>query len=246
MGWDLFWIRLRKLAVIATHGFYRVNFLRHGVAPAIEHDAVLRGLKFDFVVDVGANRGQFSLVCRRLNPQAAIVAFEPQEGPARTYRAVFEKDARTRLHVSALAPQRGGMKMNISASDDSSSLLPISKLQTENFPGTGAVEVRSVSAGPLSDFVNPAELGMSNLLKIDVQGFELEVLKSAEPLLSLFDKVYAECSFAALYEGQALADEIIAWLEERGFRLSGQFNPAYTRSGTLLQADLLFENRKRC
>jgi FkbM family methyltransferase len=245
VGWELFRVRLRKLTAITTQSFYRSNFVRHRVAPAIEHDAVLHRLKFDFVVDVGANRGQFSLVCRQRNPFAEILAFEPQEGPARTYRAVFENDPRVRLHVCALAPRRGEMSMNISASDDSSSLLNISKLQTDNFPGTGAVSVRTVSTGPLSDFVQPSELGVHNLLKADVQGFELEVLKSAEPLLPKFDWIYVECSFAPLYEGQALADEIIGWLDERDFQLSGQFNPAYTRSSALLQADLLFENRKR-
>jgi FkbM family methyltransferase len=150
------------------------------------------------------------------------------------------------LHESALGQARGEMTMNISARDDSSSLLPISRAQIDNFPGTGAIATRAVRVGPLSDFVQPSALGERNLLKIDVQGFELEVLKSAETLLPQFDWVYAECSFVPLYEGQALAAEIIGWLDARGFRLTGQFNPAQARAdGALLQADLLFENSKR-
>ena len=130
--------------------------------------------------------------------------------------------------------------MHISGRDDSSSLLPISDLQQVNFPGTQSVGIRQVPTGPLSDYVESGEMGRHSLLKIDVQGFELEVLKSAESLLPRFRWVYAECSFAPLYEGQALAGEVIAWLEARRFRHSGRFNSSYGRDGAALQADLLF------
>ncbi len=233
-------LRLRKLAAIAIHPLYRAAYLRGGVAPAIEHEAVLEGLDFNFVVDVGANRGQFSLVCRHLRPSAPIVAFEPLPGPAAIYDALFRKASAVRLHPCALAPARGEMIMHISGRDDSSSLLPISDLQQENFPGTQSVGTRQVRTGPLSDYVKSRELGSRSLLKIDVQGFELEVLKSVESLLPKFRWVYAECSYAPLYEGQALAPEVIAWLEARRFRLTGRFNPSYGRDGAPLQADFLF------
>jgi FkbM family methyltransferase len=237
---DLLTIRLRKLAAIAARPLYRRAFLRHRVAPAIEHEAVLRQLDFDFVADVGANRGQFSLVCRRLRPGAEVVAFEPLPGPAGIYRALFDGDPLVRLHECALAPARGEMVMHISGRDDSSSLLPISELQGRNFPGTEEVGTRRVVTGPLSDFVATDQLTRQSLLKIDVQGFELEVLKSAESLLPRFCWIYAECSFVSLYEGQALADEVIAWLKAHRFELRARLNPTHGRDGALLQADLLF------
>jgi len=43
-----------------------------------------------------------------------------------------------------------------------------------------------------------------------------------------------------LYKGQALADEVIAWLRERGFALNGVYNMAYDRNGKAVQADFLF------
>lgn len=246
LNFGLVAIRVRKLAALATDFFFLRAFLRGGVAPAIEHKSVLRRLPFDFVVDVGANRGQFSLICRRLRPAAVIVAFEPLAEPAKIYRRVFAGDARVELHACALGPRRGEIAINVSGSDDASSLLPISKIQTDNFPGTGTVATRMVSIGPLEDFLQPSQMGVCNLLKIDVQGYELEVLKSAEALLPLFDWVYAECSYVPLYEGQALAGEITDYLLARGFRLSGRFNPSTALVGQgLLQADLLFENGRR-
>jgi FkbM family methyltransferase len=243
---DLLLIRIRKLLVLVVTPFFLRTYLKHGVVPAIEHLTILRSLPFDFVADVGANRGQFSLVCRWLKPDAVIVAFEPLVEPAAIYRAVFESDTAVALHPCALGCQRGEVTMNIAGRDDSSSLLPISDIQIRNFPGTGKISAQTVSIGLLSDFVRHADMGKRNLLKIDVQGFELEVLKSADTLLPWFDWIYAECSFVPLYEGQALAEEIIAWLADHSFILAGQFNPSHASTdGALLQADLLFKNRER-
>ena len=47
----------------------------HGVFAAVEHNPVLIG-RFLTLVDIGANRGQFSLAFRALNPKAKIYAFE--------------------------------------------------------------------------------------------------------------------------------------------------------------------------
>lgn len=234
-------IRLRKLAVLATDGFYLRRFLRHGVAPAIEHAALLRKLAFDFVVDVGANRGQFSLVCRRVSPTAKIVAFEPLAEPATIYRGLFGGDPQVRLHEAALGATSGTMTMHLSARDDSSSLLPIASAQTDNYPGSGEVGTREVAIMTLPEAIAPGEMGRRSLLKIDVQGYELEVLKSAGVLLSRFEWIYVECSYVPLYEGQPLADEVIAFLVERGFALSGHYNVSFVKGAPEpLQADLLF------
>ena len=234
-------MRLRKLFALGTDTFYLRRFLKCGVAPAIEHAALLRGLGFDFVVDVGANRGQFSLVCRRINPAAGIVGFEPLPEPARIYRALFAGDSGVRLCEAALGAERGSMAMHISARDDSSSLLPFAPAQTENYPGSGEVGTLEVRVTTLGDELRPQDMGMRSLLKIDVQGYELEVLKSAAAFLSRFQWIYVECSYVSLYQGQPLADEVISFVEANGFRLAERCNVSYVQgTNNALQADLLF------
>jgi FkbM family methyltransferase len=234
-------VRLRKLAALASDGFYLGRFLRHGVAPAIEHASLLRQLSFDFVVDVGASRGQFSLVCRRVNPAAKIVGFEPLPEPARIYRTLFADDPNVRLCETALGAASGKMTMHISARDDSSSLLPIASAQTENYPGSGEVGTREVAVTTLGEAISHQEMGHHNMLKIDVQGYELEVLKSADALLPYFEFIYVECSYVPLYEGQPMAEDVIAFLAARGFVLSSSHNLSFvTGTDRPLQADLLF------
>ena len=130
--------------------------------------------------------------------------------------------------------------MHVSGKDDASSLLPITPLMSSLFPGTAEAGTAMVGVGRLADFVCADELKPPALLKLDVQGYELEVLKGCDDLLGSFSSVYAECSFVELYRGQVLADDLIAWLRGRDFRLSGVYGVVYDVRGRAVEADLLF------
>ena len=104
------------------------------------------------------------------------------------------------------------------------------------------METQTVRVGRLREFLRDEEIISPALLKLDVQGFELEALKGCDDLLHRFTWVYVECSFVELYEGQALADDVIAWLQERAFALTGIYHMNYDRTGQAVQADFLFRN----
>jgi hypothetical protein len=131
--------------------------------------------------------------------------------------------------------------MHVAGEDDSSSLLPITSLQT-SLSGTSEVATQTIQVERLASRVSAQDLGSSALLKIDVQGYELPALEGCDPLLPLFSHAYVECSFVELYEGQALAAEVIEFLRQRGFNLSGVYNVQYDSRGRAIQADMLFTN----
>lgn len=238
--------KARKLAGILAAPEWRRALLRHRVAAGVEHGPVLHGVAdFRTVVDIGANRGQFALLARRLFPAARIISFEPLEAPANTLDQVFATDAATVCHRAAIAAEAGEKTIHVSRSDDSSSLLPITAVQRRLFPGTEEAHTATIRSGRLGDFVSPAELARPALLKMDVQGYELQALQGCEELLDRFDYVYAECSFIELYEGQGLADGVIAWLRERDFAMCGVYNVTYDARGKAVQADFLFRRRPR-
>ena len=233
--------KARKLAGILVVPAWRAALRRHRVAAGVEHARVLRNLgPVRTVVDVGANRGQFALAARHCFPQARIVSFEPLAGPAALYRAVFAGDDRARLVEAAIGPEPGEATIHVSARDDSSSLLPITARQNALFPGTAETGTAIIQVTRLADALPAGEIAAPALLKLDVQGFELPALAGCEDVLERFAWVYVECSFMELYAGQSLADEVIAWLRERGLRLSGVYNMAYDGEGRAVQADFLF------
>ena len=233
--------KVRKFVGILAVPSWRAALRRHRVAAGVEHAKVLRSLgPACTVVDIGANRGQFALAARHCFPEARIVSFEPLAGPAAVYRAVFARDAGAIVVEAAVGRQAGETEIHLSARDDSSSLLPITARQDELFPGTSEAGTAKIRVVCLADVLLAQEVAAPALLKLDVQGFELQALEGCEDVLPQFDWVYVECSFVELYAGQAFADEVIAWLRERGFRLTGVFNMSYDRSGHAIQADFLF------
>jgi FkbM family methyltransferase len=229
-----------KLAAILKSPYYQTRLLRHRVAAGLEHAQVLSGLDCRTVVDIGANRGQFALVARQCQRQARVISFEPLPAAAAKFRAVFAGDDRVALHEVAIGPVPGNATLHVSRRDDSSSLLPITATQVALFPGTAEAATTMVRVAPLREFVSAEDIQPPAFLKLDVQGYELEALRGCEDLLDRFAYVYAECSFVELYAGQALEDEVIAWLRERGFRLRGVHNTEYDLGGRAIQADFLF------
>ena len=228
------------MAIVSARDGLWLRAMSHGAVAGVEHLPVFGRIACQTVIDIGANRGQFALVARHCFPDASVISFEPLPGPARVFRAVFGEDSGVVLHEAAIGPQSENRTINVSAHDDSSSLLPISQLQSEIFPGTESAGTLTVRTAPLGSFVSEDDIRTPAMLKLDVQGFELEALRGCESLLPLFDWVYCECSFVELYEGQALAGEVIDWLALRGYMNAGVFNPTLDRSGRTIQADFLF------
>ena len=234
--------KLRKAMRLLADGRFRKGLLL-GVAATIEHAPVFIDRHVNSIVDVGANRGQFTLLMAGLYPDANILAFEPLAAPFRKLVDVTADLPSVRAFNSAIGCARTTMSMNVSKRDDSSSLLPISDMQEEIFPNTGRARVDEVRVAPLADFLIDVDLKPPALLKIDVQGFELEVLKGSADCLELFDAVYVEASFVQLYNGQPFASDIIDFLHQRQFKLRGIYNLAHMSDGRAVQADFLFERR---
>lgn len=228
---------------LSRHPIWRRGLL-HGVAATIEHESALRDLNLRTIIDVGANKGQFSLLARALFPSAVLHSFEPLAEPAHRFQSVFAGDEATTLHRVALGPESKVAQIHVSAKDDSSSLYPIAAMQDALFPGTAEVGTREITVCKLNDRLKADEILSPALLKIDVQGYELEALKGCEVLLAHIDWIYVECSFIELYEGQALASEVLAWIQARGFRLVGAYNMAYDKQGRAIQADFLFSRSR--
>jgi FkbM family methyltransferase len=209
------------------------------VAPSLEHRDVLRELDCDLLLDVGADRGQFSLMARLLHPGWRIRAYEPQPSGAAVFRAVFLGHAGIELHEVALGEVKRTAQFHVSRRADSSSLLPIGELQSHLFPGTEERGTINVEVVPL-DSVEAHWMSASRaLLKLDVQGYELNVLRGAQYALRHCAFVYAECSEIALYAGQALYPEVAAFLDQEGFKAIRRANEQWAE-GRLVQADYLF------
>ena len=211
-----------------------------GVAATMEHAAALGRHDFATVIDVGANKGQFAAFAMRTWPRAQLVCFEPLPGPRATLARVTGD--RAKLFDCALGAGDGHADIHVASRDDSSSMLEMNDLQKDLYGMTEAGALR-VPVRRLDACLETLDWKAPALLKIDVQGFELQVLSGAATTLARIDAAYIELSFVELYKGQALADDVLAVTRAHGLALAGVFNQTEGPGGAPIQADFLFMRR---
>lgn len=191
----------------------------HGVAPSVEVLDLLSHVETrpDLVLDVGANRGQFVILVKSIWPSVSIVCFEP--GPAIT---VLRKTARLFEHGEvdvreiAASDAASSRTLLVGRGDDNSTLHQPLDVHTELNREAEIVGRRRISTARLDRENLPGF--RAGLLKIDVQGHELEVLRGTAELLESIRYVLVELSEDVLFEGQRSSSEIRGLLENAGFR----------------------------
>ncbi len=228
-----------KLARIISRPAYR-RALRRGVAAAAEHERIDLPDDIRTVLDVGANRGQFAVVAAERWPGAQLICFEPLPDARRRLSRVLADVPNVQIRSVALSDEPGDAELHIARADDSSSLLPITSRQVATFPGTDQVGVLEVRTARLDVELNGTGLTRPVLLKIDVQGGELQVLHGAVGMLDRVDVILVECSFIELYAGQPLAHDLVAFLAAQGLVLTGVGLPTMDGQGRVVQLDLVF------
>jgi FkbM family methyltransferase len=92
----------------------------------------------------------------------------------------------------------------------------------------------------LDDVLREEGMGPPDLLKLDVQGYELEVLAGAGEALRETPLVLLEVSLVQYNAGSPLIHELLSWMNERGFRAREIFDISRLRTGELAQLDILF------
>lgn len=137
------------------------------------------------IFDVGGNFGQTALLFASAFPEASVFSFEPvPESFSRLQKAV-QRQGRIKAFNTALGDKSGSVSMNLTPSAGSNTILP-------DTSSTGSIRV---AIDTVDSFAAAHSIGAIDLLKIDVEGYELQVLKGAEQTIRRGDVryIFAEC-----------------------------------------------------
>jgi FkbM family methyltransferase len=167
---------------------------------------------------VGANVGQYGEKLRAGGYRGRIVSFEPLAAPFEALELRTRNDPAWNCFQLALGDRSEETTMNVYGKE-SSSLLRLNDSVAQNLRlqrrGTEGVIVKRFDH-VVDELARPDD---SIFVKLDVQGFELPVLRGAEHGLARVQGMEIELSLAPLYHRQALVGEVIDYLEKRGFRM---------------------------
>jgi FkbM family methyltransferase len=204
----------------------------------------LQSRQVDVVLDVGSNSGQYAASLRRAGYQGRIISFEPLSEPFSILESRASKDSLWDCHRYALGDVDGTISINVAGNaGQSSSVLPMLKSHQSALPAANYIGTEEVPIYRL-DSVAPQILRSADavFLKVDVQGFEKQVLDGSGSTVN--DRcvgMQLELSFVPLYEGGMLVREALDLVYSLGFTLTGLL-PCFTdlRDGRTLQADGIF------
>ncbi len=208
-------------------------------------EMLARGIPRDepiVAVDVGAHTGRVAARIREVFANARVYAFEPAPGPVSVLRRRAERDPGIVPVELALGSVPGETTIYETRNPHYSSLLKPAESAVRETAGSAAVVGRAdIHVSRLDDWAARAGVGRIDLMKLDVQGYELEVLRGAGALMESVRAVYAEAHLTPAYEGAASFSEIDLLLRRHGLVVH-QVHELMTRGDELqtVQLDALW------
>lgn len=170
------------------------------------------------ILDVGANRGQYAHEVRRLGYKKKIISFEPHASAyTQLQREAMKDDAWITVQI-ALGAENKSSVLQMAKNTVSSSMLDMLPIHKEVAPDSVYIAQEHVQVQRLDDIFDEYCTPTDNIfLKIDTQGYEMNVLKGAEKILPHVAGMQLEMALAPLYKDSPLVEDIIAFARSHDF-----------------------------
>lgn len=203
---------------------------------AFLEDLHARGFEPEGILDVGAHKGDWTRSAAGVFPNASILLLEPQEELREDLLRVERDVPNTKWIQAGAGAQAGEACFTIWDDLAGSTFLP-----KANPARIAAGKQRMTPLVTLDQISSDRPAFKPDLVKIDVQGFEMEVLRGATTLFGITSIFIVECSLFTASKKRPIARELIAYLGDHGYELYDV--PGFLRrpaDGALGQLDLAF------
>ena len=193
----------------------------------------------DTIIDVGANSGQFTKASNHFFPTATIYSFEPLRDLYEKNKKSFHKVKEIQVYNLAFGNEEGHINFYQNGYGHISSALEISK-ENVFYPKDSIIKIE-VPITKIDLFFRDKKLTNKTILKIDVQGFELEVLKGSIETLKNINFIIIEANLQKLYNNQPTFSMVHDFLIQNDFDLKGMLDFNLGHKNKYIEVDLLYK-----
>lgn len=235
---------LKKIFILSLSTLWLHGIIR-GVAANIELLPLINKIKkLNTIIDIGSNKGQFILLILKFFPKLKIYSFEPIKELLDKQKNIFNLRENIFFFNYGIGSKNKNLNFFITERTDSSSFLKINT--SGNYNNDYFVkEKRNIKIRNLDQILKNKNLTKPILIKIDVQGYELEVLKGAKQILSKVDYILLETSKNRMYNKQPIEREIVNFLRRKKFRSLKALPWLKIKNTKFMQRDILFERKDK-
>jgi len=204
-----------------------------------------RNIENIIVFDCGTNRGQILDKIIQCFSKAKYYCFEPILELVFFLKDKYKGNNNIIVENFAVgASDSEEVKFNVNKYDETSSILKPSEFMKERKIMHAEKEIE-VMMRRIDKYCEERNIAKIDLIKMDLQGYELEALKGCGDFLSKIEVIYAEVNFIKIYENQPVFSEIDVFLSSKGFRLYNIYNMGRnSKSGQLGAGDAMWVNDK--
>ncbi len=196
---------------------------------------MLTRLGIDTLLDVGAHEGEWAAALRRLGYAGRIISYEPVGSLYRTLAKRSAADGAWKAVNAAVGRESSTASLAVRRNTMMSSLRPIAMVPDSHRDQVAVVARETVRVVRLED----EWPGGRVMLKVDTQGFDLEVLAGCGSRLDEVLAVQIELGFQPTYEGQPDYLKALGALDAWGFKPAGFIPLWWDGDGRLLEGDCL-------
>ncbi len=203
----------------------------------------------NLVVDVGANVGQYAKLIRLHGYAGRITSFEPLSQAFKSLREESNFDPNWFAYNVALGADSRDVVMQRYAATEFSSVHSLNEFARTRFKWRTEIDGHEeVQMATLSEYWDQVTENMDSpraLLKLDTQGYDLEVLAGAADVLGDVYAIQAELSLKSIYDGAPRYLDALAEFERCGFEITGMYPVSRDKpSLAVVEYDCVMTRRK--
>jgi FkbM family methyltransferase len=181
--------------------------------------------QIDLIIDVGANKGQFGQLIRKLGYKGDILSFEPVLSSFELLKDRAKNDPRWKVFQLGLGDKKDQREINTFKSSDFSSLLAPNAKGKELFDKIREGSKELIEINTLDNILLDLKISKTRktFLKMDTQGYDMHVFSGAKNSIDSIAALLSEISITQIYDGMTNYHNALMEFERNGYVVSALF-----------------------